>query len=158
MRERREDISSLVTHFVDILGRRIGRRINQVPEDTMHTINPNDWPGNIRELQKLIVRAVILSDDGVLPNPLPTIGAECLRVSPAPTTLLETERALIHRTLESTGWLVGGRDSAAVKLGLKRTTLIYKMRRHGISRPSSENDLTMSEPAGTESDPLPQWQ
>jgi formate hydrogenlyase transcriptional activator len=90
----------------------------------------------------VIERAVILSNDGVLPNPLRP--AEAQAVSPsvepatAPTTLKDSERALIVGTLESVGWVVGGASGAAAKLGLKRTTLIHKMKKHGISRPSRQ--------------------
>jgi len=106
-----------------------------------------DWPGNIRELQNLIERALILSDDGVLPNPLLTVGTQQIRVIPVPTTFIDSERALILRTLEASGWVIGGRDGAAARLGLKRTTLIYKMQRHGISRPSFDNNLEMTGPS-----------
>ena len=71
LRERREDIPALVTHFVEIFGRRVGRQIEHIPPETMSALSSYHWPGNIRELQNLIERAVILSDDGVLPNPLP---------------------------------------------------------------------------------------
>ena len=71
LRERREDIPALVTHFVEILGRRMGREIEHIPSETMSALSSYQWPGNIRELQNLIERAVILSNDGVLPNPLP---------------------------------------------------------------------------------------
>jgi formate hydrogenlyase transcriptional activator len=143
LRERREDIPALVTHFAEILGRRVGRRIDHVPPETMLALSSYDWPGNIRELQNLIERAVILSVDGVLPNPLLTARTQRMSVFPAPTTLMDSERVLILRTLEAVGWVIGGRDGAAAKLGLKRTTLIYKMQRHGISRPSLGSDLEM---------------
>lgn len=157
LRERREDIPALVTHFVEILGRRVGRHIDHVPPETMSALSSYDWPGNIRELQNLIERAVILSVDGVLPNPLQTAGVQRISVSSAPATLMDSERALILRTLETTGWVIGGRDGAAARLGLKRTTLIYKMQRHGISRPSLESNAEMTEqPASTPG--LPQWQ
>jgi transcriptional regulator with GAF, ATPase, and Fis domain len=145
LRERREDIPALVAHFVGILGRRIGREIEHIPDETMMALCSYDWPGNIRELQNLIERAVILSEDGVLPNPMVTASTERISVAPAPTTLVDSERALILRTLEAAGWVIGGRDGAAARLGLKRTTLIYKMQRHGISRPLLENDVDMSE-------------
>jgi formate hydrogenlyase transcriptional activator len=141
LRERREDIPALVAHFVEILGRRVGRPIDHIPPETMLALRAYDWPGNIRELQNLIERAVILSEYGVLPNPLMTAGTQRIDVSPAPTTLMDSEHALILRTLEATGWVIGGRDGAAVRLGLKRTTLIYKMQRHGISRPSFDSNL-----------------
>jgi len=145
LRERREDIPALVEHFADILGRRVGRSIDQIPPETMMALCSYDWPGNIRELQNLIERAVILSDDGVLPNPLLTSGTQRISVVAAPTTLMDSERVLILRTLEAAGWVIGGRDGAAARLGLKRTTLIYKMQRHGISRPSFDNNLEMTE-------------
>src|SRR5208282_5842407 len=72
LRDRREDIPALVTHFVEMLGRRMGREIEHIPAETMSALISYHWPGNIRELQNLIERAVILSNDGVLPNPLPT--------------------------------------------------------------------------------------
>jgi formate hydrogenlyase transcriptional activator len=144
LRERREDIPALVAHFVEFLGRRVGRRIDHIPEETMLDLCSYDWPGNIRELQNLIERALILSDDSVLPNPLLAVGAPHITVVPTPTTLADSERALILRTLDAAGWVIGGRDGAAARLGLKRTTLIYKMQRHGISRPSFDSNLEMT--------------
>jgi transcriptional regulator with GAF, ATPase, and Fis domain len=144
LRERREDIPALVAHFVEYLGRRIGRRIDHIPEETMLSLCSYDWPGNIRELQNLIERALILSQDGVLPNPLLTVGATHITVVQTPTKLADSERALILRTLDAAGWVIGGRDGAAARLGLKRTTLIYKMQRHGISRPSFDSNLEMT--------------
>jgi transcriptional regulator with GAF, ATPase, and Fis domain len=136
LRERREDIPELVAHFVGIYGRRMNRRIEHIPPTTMSALTSYQWPGNIRELQNLIERAVILSDDGVLPNPLPSAGAQAAIVSTAATTLRESERSLILRTLEEVRWVIGGPKGAAAKLGLKRTTLIHKMQKLGISRPS----------------------
>ena len=146
LRDRREDIPILVKHFVESLGRRIGRQISHIPPETMLALSSYDWPGNIRELQNLIERAVILSVDGVLPNPLLSAGTQRISVFPVPTTLVDSERALILRTLEAAGWVIGGRDGAAARLGLKRTTLIYKMQRHGISRPSVESNVEILEP------------
>jgi formate hydrogenlyase transcriptional activator len=94
-----------------------------------------DWPGNIRELQNRIERAVILSKDGVLYNPLPIPEPQAIDFYPPPTTLKEVERTAILRALEDHGWVVGGLEGAAAKLGLPRTTLIYKMERFGICRP-----------------------
>jgi len=136
LRERREDIPELVAHFVDIYGRRMNRRIKHIPPTTMSALTSYQWPGNIRELQNLIERAVILSDDGVLPNPLPSTGVQPAIVSTTVTTLRESERSLILRTLEEVRWVIGGPKGAAAKLDLKRTTLIHKMQKLGISRPS----------------------
>jgi formate hydrogenlyase transcriptional activator len=146
LRERREDIPALVKHFVDVLGRRIGREIQHIPPETMLALCSYGWPGNIRELQNLIERAVILSVDGVLPNPLLNTVAQRISVSTAPATLIDSERALILRALEATGWVIGGQDGAAARLGLKRTTLIYKIQRHGISRPSLATSPEIIEP------------
>jgi formate hydrogenlyase transcriptional activator len=156
LRERREDIPALVAHFVEIVGRRVGRQIDHIPEETMLDLCSYDWPGNIRELQNLIERALILSEDGVLPNPLLTAGTQRISVSQSPTTLIDSERSLILRTLEAAGWVIGGRNGAAARLGVKRTTLIYKMQRHGISRPSLEDDVDMGELSEQTPDPAPQ--
>jgi transcriptional regulator with GAF, ATPase, and Fis domain len=138
LRARSEDIPALVAHFVEIFGRKMGKPIEDIPEETMSALCTYSWPGNVRELQNLIERAVILANDGVLPNALPPTGTEVITISPAQTTLKDSERALILRTLESAGWLIGGPTGAAAKLGLKRTTLISKMKKLGISRPTRQ--------------------
>jgi formate hydrogenlyase transcriptional activator len=136
LRARREDIPVLVTHFAEMFGRRVGRQIEHIPPETMSALSSYPWPGNIRELQNLIERAVILSNYGVLPNPLPAAGTQTVAISPVATTLRDSERALILNTLEAVGWVIGGAQGAAAKLGLKRTTLICRMQKLGISRPS----------------------
>ena len=141
LRDRREDIPALVAHFIETLGRRVGREIDHIPDETMLDLCSYDWPGNIRELQNMIERALILSEGGVLPNPLLTLAGPQIPAVSTPTTLVDSERALILRTLDAAGWVIGGRDGAAARLGLKRTTLIYKMQRHGISRPSFDNNM-----------------
>lgn len=138
LRERREDIPALVSHFVEIYGRRMSRQIEHIPATTMSALTSYQWPGNIRELQNLIERAVILSNDGVLPNPLPAGPTSGNSASAVATTLKDSERILILRTLESVGWVIGGPKGAASKLGLKRTTLIHKMQKLGISRASHQ--------------------
>jgi formate hydrogenlyase transcriptional activator len=138
LRERREDIPALVAHFVEIYGRRMSRQIEHIPPATISALASYHWPGNIRELQNLIERAVILSNDGVLPNPLPTGGTVAVATSATATTLKDSERSLILRTLESVGWVIGGPKGAAAKLDLKRTTLIHKMQKLGISRSSHQ--------------------
>src|SRR6266566_1376379 len=135
LRARQEDIPKLVTHFVGFYGRQIGRRIQHIGEETMAALLSYPWPGNVRELQNLIERAVILSCDGVLPNPLPSNHQETVTVVSNSTTLKEVGRALILQALAAAGWMIGGPEGAAVKLGLKRTTLIYKMKKLGIVRP-----------------------
>jgi formate hydrogenlyase transcriptional activator len=140
LRARREDIPALVMHFAEILGRRMGREIEHIPPETMSALSSYPWPGNIRELQNLIERAVILSNDGVLPNPLPTAETEQRAATPpGATTLRDSERTLILQTLEAAGWVIGGPKGAAAKLGLKRTTLIHKMQKLGIFRPGVQS-------------------
>jgi len=138
LRERREDIPALVANFVEIYGRRMSRQIEHIPPATISARASYHWPGNIRELQNLIERAVILSNDGVLPNPLPTGGTVAVASCAAATTLKDSERSLILRTLESVGWVIGCPKGAAAKLDLKRTTLIHKMQKLGISRSSHQ--------------------
>ena len=141
LRERREDIPALVMHFAEILGRLMGREIEHIPPETMSALSSYSWPGNIRELQNLIERAVILSNDGVLPNPLPNAETEQRAATPpGATTLRDSERTLILQTLEAVGWVIGGPKGAAAKLGLKRTTLIHKMQKLGISRPGVQSN------------------
>jgi transcriptional regulator with GAF, ATPase, and Fis domain len=139
LRARREDIPALVAHFVESCARRMGKDIGHIPPDTMSALSSYQWPGNVRELQNLIERAVILSNDGVLPNPLPMAEAQGAILAPAATTLRDSERTLILHTLEAVGWVIGGTNGAAAKLGLNRTTLIHKMKRLGIARPVTDD-------------------
>jgi formate hydrogenlyase transcriptional activator len=142
LRERREDIPALVTHFMKLFSRRMGKPVDSIPPETMAAFQCYSWPGNIRELQNLVERAVILSRDGVLPNPLRKMPTELMipslhgaRTFPSSRALEASDSALILETLQQAGWVVGGLRGAAAKLGLKRTTLLAKMRRLGISRP-----------------------
>src|SRR5277367_4352942 len=150
LRERREDIPALVTHFVEIFNRRMGRQVDTIHAETMAAFQWYSWPGNIRELQNLVERAVILSRDGVLQNPLHKNQTELMIPRPHRTPTYfsssvfeDSDRALILETLEQAGWIVGGPRGAATKLGLKRTTLIAKMTRLGISRPIPQEGKDM---------------
>src|SRR5262249_23706582 len=138
LRERRKDIPELISHFARDFARRIGRPLLHIPPETMAAFTSYSWPGNIRELQNLIERAVIRSNDGFLPNPLTLLDRTPLS-SLRPTTLdsrsgtfSDCMRSLILQTLEDTGWMIGGPDGAAARLGLPRTTLISKMKKLGI--------------------------
>jgi transcriptional regulator with GAF, ATPase, and Fis domain len=135
LRERREDIEPLVMHFSEVFARRMGKTIERIPQETLAAFESHPWPGNIRELQNLIERAVILCNDGVLPNPLPPKASDQATAVPGHTTLRDSEHSLILQTLEAVGWVIGGAKGAAARLGLKRTTLIAKMKKLGISRP-----------------------
>jgi formate hydrogenlyase transcriptional activator len=135
LRERREDIRQMVLHFAEVFARRMGKHIEQIPETTMDGFIAYPWPGNVRELQNLIERAVIRSDDGVLPNPLPPTQTNTIRTLAPQGTLREYEATLILQTLQAAGGMIGGPRGAAARLGLKRTTLVSKMKRLGIYRP-----------------------
>jgi transcriptional regulator with GAF, ATPase, and Fis domain len=154
LRERHQDIPQLVSHFVEIFSRRMRKRITRIPKETLDAFTSYSWPGNVRELQNMIERAVIRADNGVLPNPLPTSDENPIALTPLATsdknpeklnavrgTFSESTRALILNTLQATGWLIGGPRGAAKRLGLKRTTLITKMKKLGISRPTVQNDI-----------------
>jgi transcriptional regulator with GAF, ATPase, and Fis domain len=155
LRARREDIPALVAHFVEIFCRRMGKQIKHIPPEIMSALSSHPWPGNIRELQNLIERAVILSNFGVLPNPLPTAASQSVIIPPTVTTLRESERTLILHTLQGAGWVIGGPKGAAAKLGLKRTTLICKMQKLGIFRPSFQSSQDVIWPAPQERASLP---
>jgi formate hydrogenlyase transcriptional activator len=146
LRERREDIALLVSHFVEVFARRMGKQIGSIQKETLHAFTSYSWPGNVRELQNLIERAVILSEKGVLENPFSTLDANPAGTPTTNTnfvvlpsaqegTFRDSQRALILRALHASAWMVGGSRGAAARLGLKRTTLISKMKKLGISRP-----------------------
>jgi transcriptional regulator with GAF, ATPase, and Fis domain len=142
LRERREDIPALVTHFVKLFSRRMGKQVDSIAPETMAAFQSYSWPGNIRELQNLVERAVILSRDSMLQNPLHKDQTELvIRSLHRPRTFYsskaseDSHRALILETLEQARWIVGGPHGAAAKLGLKRTTLLAKMKRLDICRP-----------------------
>ena len=139
LRDRREDIAPLVEHYVEVFCCRIGKSIDNIPDEFVDACKSYAWPGNIRELQNVIERAVILSNDGSLPNFLRPARTPLPLSFPPSTTLKESERILILRALEATGWMVGGPYGAAAMLGMKRTTLIARMKKHGIYRPAENN-------------------
>jgi len=131
LRERRGDIPQLASHFMEVFARRMGKRIGPIPQDILDAFLSYSWPGNVRELQNLIERAVIRSDNGVLANPLPDKNP--VTVTPSENTFRDSTRALILHALREAGWVVGGPAGAAARLGLKRTTLIAKMKKLGIT-------------------------
>jgi formate hydrogenlyase transcriptional activator len=135
LRERVRDIPLLVQHFVQKLSARFNKPIDVIPDEVMEVLKAHDWPGNIRELQNLIERAVVFSSESVLRLPLtdlkemtkqPAASASVCR------TLADAEREHILDVLKETDGLIGGMHGAASRLGLPRTTLVYKMRKLGI--------------------------
>lgn len=157
LRERREDIPLLVEHFVEVFSRRMGKRIDHIPGDTMAAFVSYSWPGNVRELQNLVERAVIRSNNGMLVNTVPAEEASHPLPTPGNGTLRDSERALILKTLQAAGWVIGGPRGAATRLGLKRTTLITKMRSFGIARPVGP-DYADSSGSGRRSSQTSEWE
>jgi DNA-binding NtrC family response regulator len=110
----------------------------------MSAFRSYSWPGNVRELQNLVERAVIMADDGVLANPLAPSAPQAVASTTGSTKLKDLERAYIVQTLEEVGWVVGGAGGAAAKLGLKRTTLMHRMKKLQIEKPAlSEERLKL---------------
>jgi formate hydrogenlyase transcriptional activator len=143
LRERRDDIRLLAEHFVTKFASQQGKSVATIPEEVMEALEAHHWPGNIRELQNIMERGVIMTTGATLSRqtiePLTRIdakpvstGAAAGRVAPI-RTLADAERAHIIRTLRETDWVVGGRRGAAAQLGLPRTTLLARMQRLGIS-------------------------
>lgn len=135
LRERPEDIRSLVMHFVRSFGRSMNRDIVEVPEEAMRAMEGYTWPGNVRELRNFIERSVILSSGRILSAPLRHLMQSPPRGTEAPVTLKDAEREHICRTLEQTRGVVAGPRGAAVRLGIKRSTLYFRMRKLGIALP-----------------------
>jgi formate hydrogenlyase transcriptional activator len=136
LRERREDIPPLVRHFAQKVARRMGRRIETIPTEAMNALIRYPWPGNIRELENVIERAVILSPGPELHISLDKAAAAPSEAPPAAKlTLADAERDHILGVLRETGWVLGGPNGAAARLAMKRTTLQSKMKKLGISRP-----------------------
>jgi formate hydrogenlyase transcriptional activator len=134
LRDRREDIPALVAHFVEIYTRRMNKQIEHISPETMSTLVSYQWPGNIRELQNFIERSVILTSGNVLDSPLASLRSAAEVESLGPITMEDAERDHIRRTLEQTRWVVSGPNGAAARLGIKRSTLYFRMQKLGISR------------------------
>jgi formate hydrogenlyase transcriptional activator len=136
LRERREDIPLLVWHFVKKYAQRMTKKIEKIRAEDMEALIHYSWPGNVRELQNIIERSVILTDGLILHQPL-LAEPKSVRTNfaTAAQTLAEAEREHILNTLRETDWVIGGAAGAAARLSVRRTTLLYKMRRLGIFRP-----------------------
>jgi formate hydrogenlyase transcriptional activator len=140
LRERPDDIPLLVRHFVQQFSRRMNKIVATIPADTLSALPRYHWPGNIRELQNLIERAMILSNGPVLRVPVDTLRSQ----QPAPAAeagknqrLEDAERAHIVAVLKETNWVLAGPDGAAARLGLNRSTLRFRMGKLGIVRPGA---------------------
>jgi formate hydrogenlyase transcriptional activator len=158
LRDRREDIPMLVRHFAQQFARRMKKNVENIPAETMDTLTRYDWPGNIRELQNLIERAVILSKGPTLDVPVEALNsrresaASSAASGPAastssqgrsaqlePGTLEDVDRRHIIAALERTNWVIAGPNGAAARIGVKRSTLQFRMRKLGITRPSPQH-------------------
>jgi formate hydrogenlyase transcriptional activator len=139
LRQRTEDIPKLVWHFTELYARRLNKGIEEIPPDIMEALMRYRWPGNVRELQNFIERAVILSPHRVLRAPTSELEPfSTFKGSNAPLSGLdEVERDHILRALDASNWIVGGRNGAAERLAMKRTSLVYKMKKLKIIRPAA---------------------
>ena len=148
LRQRTGDIPKLVRHFMQLCARRMNKGIDDIPSETMDALVRYRWPGNVRELQNFIERAVILSPRTVLRAPISELEPFCaFRGSNVPVTCLEElQRDHVLRALEASGWVVGGRNGAAERLGMKRTSLLYRMRKLRINRPTSPQKRLVESP------------
>ncbi|HUA19388.1 MAG TPA: sigma 54-interacting transcriptional regulator [Bryobacteraceae bacterium] len=157
LRDRAEDIPNLAWHFVHHFAEGMNKAIDEIPEQVLEALCQHDWPGNIRELQNFIERAVVMTEGRVLRPRLSELTRMSLpqtSTSSAPgRTLAELERVHITETLHRTNWVVGGREGAAAKLGLPRTTLIARMRKLGISRTNVEIRPAWHSPAAVDGIP-----
>jgi len=140
LRERREDIPMLVRHFAQQFARRMKKNVESIPSDTMDALKRYDWPGNIRELQNLIERAVILSTGSTLEVPIGALNGRRMASVDLPRlqTLEDADRRHIVAALERANWVIAGPNGAAVSLGIKRSTLQFRMRKLGIARPTAQ--------------------
>ena len=138
LRQRVEDIPMLIAHFVRKYAGRMSKQITKIAEDAMDTLMYYSWPGNIRELQNFVERAVILTKSDVLQIPaLPSL----VPIRTEPVTLVEAERDHILKALEECDWVVAGKSGAAARLGVKRSTLMDRMRKRGLYREMVKGQL-----------------
>jgi len=152
LRQRTEDIPKLVWHFTAVYGRRMNKKIDQIPTETMDALVRYRWPGNIRELQNFIERAVILSPQSILRAPVSELEPfHSPKEGIVPMNgLAELERDHILRALEASDWVIGGRNGAAERLGMKRTSLVYRMKKLRVSRPAAVQRKSSTAAAGDE--------
>jgi len=152
LRERVQDILPLTEFFVAKFAARLNKTIDSIPDEVMAVLKAHDWPGNIRELQNFIERAVLFSPGSVLRLPLGLTQTAKQNSETATRTLADADREHILETLEQANWLVGGTDGAADRLGLPRTTLVYKMRKLGIETRRSVGARTIRHFVNEQSD------
>jgi formate hydrogenlyase transcriptional activator len=157
LKERREDIRDLLMHFVAKYAQRMKKQIDEVPEEVVEVLRAYDWPGNIRELQNFVERAVLMTNGRMLYASLDELKTLAARSKATPGTpsqdnvLARAERSHILDALRSSGWIIGGQNGAAARTGLRRTTFIYRMNKYGITRKAADQDWAAgAEPAEAE--------
>jgi formate hydrogenlyase transcriptional activator len=140
LRQRSDDIPKLAHHFAALYARRMNKSIDEIPPETLAALVRYRWPGNVRELQNFIERAVILSPHSVLRAPISELESYVSQRTSEPmmTDLAQMEREQIVRALDASNWVIGGRKGAAERLGMKRTSLVYRMKKLKIKRASSK--------------------
>jgi len=141
LRDREGDVRLLATHFLEVFARRYGRAITRIPDDVMDALDAYAWPGNVRELQNFIERCVIMTTGSEFRAPIAELANQPLSTD-AVRTLADADRAHIVDTLRRTNGVIGGRNGAAARLGVKRTTLIARMRKLGVTPAHSLADQT----------------
>jgi transcriptional regulator with GAF, ATPase, and Fis domain len=137
LRDRRDDIALLLKHFIRMYARRMRKEISDVAEGVLDVLRSYDWPGNIRELQNFVERAVLMTEGEVLHTPVEELKSFVMHSAcppPQGRTLASVERSHILDALRCAGWVIAGRNGAAARLGLPRTTFISRMRKYGITR------------------------
>jgi formate hydrogenlyase transcriptional activator len=138
LRLRPDDIPALVAHFAHTYAGRMSKQISKISRDALEALKRHPWPGNVRELQNFVERAVILTKDQILH--MPPLPARLPGQTEA-MTMADAEREHILHALEKSNWVVGGKAGAAARLGMKRTTLIDKMRKRGVSRETAHGAM-----------------
>jgi len=129
LRDRRDDIPLLVAHFVRTFSRRMNKQIETIPSDAMEVLLDYDWPGNIRQLQNFVERSVIFTTGPSLRAPTSELRS---RTTANPVTLKDCEREHILKAIEQSNWVIAGPQGAAARLGIPRSTLMYRMRKLAI--------------------------
>jgi formate hydrogenlyase transcriptional activator len=138
LRERAEDIPMLVAHFVHKYAKRMSKQISKIANPAIDALMRYAWPGNIRELQNFIERAMVLTNGDVLQ--LPALPSD-MPARAGLATLAEAEREHILKALGESNWVLGGKSGAAARLGMARTTLINRMQKRGLSRQMAQGRL-----------------
>jgi formate hydrogenlyase transcriptional activator len=155
LRERPEDIPALVRHYVDKYARKMNRHIETIPSHAMEAFANYPWPGNVRELQNFIERTLILSPGSILQPPLAELKQAMVQThSSKLSTLKELEREHVLRAIRESNWVIGGPNGAAARLGMKRTTLMYRIQRLGIQVVRRDVSGNQEKPMGIESTPI----